>query len=80
MGSIRQVLSGIWRAWKRVGQFIGEIIGRVFLMVFYATIVLPFGLGVRLFADPLDTRREKPPAWRARGSPDPTLESAYHQF
>jgi hypothetical protein len=45
----RQVLAGIWRAWKRIGRAIGDLIGRFVLTVFYFTIFVPFAVGVRVF-------------------------------
>lgn len=81
MDGIKQVLSKIWKAWKAFGEFIGNIVGRVFLMVFYLTIALPFGLVMRLFNDPLDIKeRTKRPVWVERKSPEPTIDVAYKQF
>ena len=43
----------IWPAWKRFGQLMGDIVGRVVLTIFYFTVFLPFGLVSRLARDPL---------------------------
>jgi hypothetical protein len=75
-----QVLRRIWAAWKRVGQFIGDWVGRVVLTVFYFTIFLPFGLGVRLFSDPLRLRRAEGAHWLPRTTTDRTLDDARRQF
>jgi hypothetical protein len=48
----------IWLGWRRFGQWLGDQIARVFLVTFYFTIALPFGLLVRLTQDPLDTRNQ----------------------
>jgi hypothetical protein len=45
----RNVLTSIWRAWKRIGRAIGDLIGRLVLTVFYFTIFVPFAVGVRVF-------------------------------
>jgi len=66
-------LKRFWHAWKRFGQFIGDWLARIVLTIFYFTIFLPFGLGVRLGADPLDIRRH-PPEWVGRTTDDKTLE------
>jgi len=50
------ILRKIWAGWKRIGGYIGDFIGRLILTLLYFTIVLPFGLAVRLFADPLGIR------------------------
>ena len=51
------MLKRLWEAWKRLAHKIGDFQARVILTIFYAVLVLPFGLAVRLFADPLRTRR-----------------------
>lgn len=40
--------------WKRFGHLMGEIVARVVLTIFYFTIFVPFGLGVRLLGDLLE--------------------------
>lgn len=68
-------LTRLWHAWKRFGQILGDLIARIVLTVFYFTIFLPFGLGVRLFADPLDIQR-KGAAWKMRTTQVRTLKDA----
>lgn len=50
----------LWQAWKRIVRKIGDFQARVLLTVLYAVLVLPFGLAVRVFGDPLRIR--KPPS------------------
>ncbi len=81
MQAVKNFFATIWKYWKKFGQFVGDMIGRVFLMVFYLTVVLPFGVGLRLFGDPLDIRaKTKSSAWRERTSPEATIEASYNQF
>jgi hypothetical protein len=81
MEGIKQFFSTVWKYWKKVGEFLGNVIGRVFLMLFYFTVVLPFGLIMRLFGDPLDIRdKQTIPTWRERTSPEPTIEASRNQF
>jgi hypothetical protein len=47
----------LWEGWKRVGRKIGDFQARVLLTLIYAIFVLPFGVAVRLFGDPLRLRR-----------------------
>jgi hypothetical protein len=70
----------LWRGWLRFGHFMGDIVGRVVLTVFYFTIMLPFSLIVTLFSDPLDVKKDKAPAWHARTTGDRNLEEARRQF
>jgi hypothetical protein len=69
-----QALRKVWQAWKRIGQFIGDLIGRIFLTVFYFTVFMPFALGVRFFGDPLALRPAGRPKWLERSTRDLTLE------
>jgi len=59
------MLKRFWEAWKRLAHRIGDFQARVILTVLYAVLVLPFGLVVRLFGDPLRIRR-RPAEWLDR--------------
>ena len=81
MQSIVKFFKALWEGWKKVGKFIGDQIGRAFLMLFYLTVALPFGLGVTLFGDPLKVKdKTHPVRWIERTSPDSSLEASYNQF
>jgi hypothetical protein len=58
-----ELLGKIWQIWKRIGQAIGDFIGRIVLMIFYFTFFLPFGLGVRLLSDPLSIKQTSQLGW-----------------
>lgn len=74
-------LQRIWSAWKKFGQAIGDIVARVVLTVFYFTVLAPFGVGVRLFGDPLQLAdRAGGVGWRSRREADTNLEAARRQF
>jgi hypothetical protein len=51
-----------WQAWKDLAHKIGNFQARVILSIFYAILVLPFGLMARLFSDPLRIKK-KPEQW-----------------
>lgn len=70
------LLKRFWSAWKKLGQFIGDWLARIVLTVFYFTIFLPFGLGVRLFSDPLKIRAGYPLQWQERKTHDLHIEDA----
>ncbi len=74
-----EFLRKLWHAWKRFGQFIGDLLARVVLTLFYFTLFLPFGLGVTLFSDPLHARPHKP-LWHERTHGDSTVAEARRQF
>lgn len=54
-----------WRAWSRLAHKIGNFQARVLLTLLYAILVLPFGMIVRLFADPLRIKK-RPDRWLDR--------------
>ena len=73
-------LRRFWEGWKRFGQAIGDFLARVILSIFYFTIFLPFGLGTRLFSDPLDMKASgETPKWLERKTKDLTLKDAGRQ-
>jgi len=75
-----ETLRKIWQAWKRIGQFIGDMLGRVVLTVFYFTLFVPFALGVRFFGDPLAMRPSSHVKWVERTTHDLTLEDSRRLF
>ena len=80
-GNTVTVLKKIWTAWKRVGQFIGDFIARVVLSLFYFTLFVPSGVGVRLFGDPLDMKAKANHSWwLQRATRDLALDDARRQF
>lgn len=75
-----EALRKFWHAWKRFGQAIGDFVGRVVLTVFYFTLFMPFGLGVRLLGDPLSLRRHGDSKWLERKTNDLTIEDTRRLF
>jgi hypothetical protein len=69
-----EALRKFWHAWKRFGQFMGDLIGRLVLTVFYFTLFMPFGLGVRFFGDPLALRPSGHSKWLERTTKDLTID------
>ena len=51
-----------WQGWKDLAHKIGNFQARVILSIFYAVLVLPFGLATRMFSDPLRIKK-KPDQW-----------------
>jgi hypothetical protein len=77
-----RVLRTLWQAWKRFGQFMGDMVARLVLTLFYFTLFVPFGIGVTWFSDPLHLRDTAPVSWRARDGDagTPSIEDARRQF
>jgi len=74
-----KTLKRIWAAWKQIAQKIGNFQARVLLTVIYSVLILPFGLAVRLFSDPLRIKR-RPEAWLDHGDDPSTMEWARRQW
>lgn len=67
-------------AWQRllvITAVIGDAQGRVIAFLFYVTVLVPFGIGTRLFSDPL--RRKAQAAWLERPPVASALEDARKQ-
>jgi hypothetical protein len=76
-----ELLGRLWQAWKRFGQFLGDILARIVLTLFYFTVLVPFGLGVSLLSDPLRTRHSDTSSlWVLRQTGDQSLDEARRQF
>ena len=68
-------------AWKRFGlitSIIGDFQGRLFAMVFYFSVLVPFGIGSRLSSDPLRLKAQNA-EWLDRPETGRDLESAQRQ-
>ncbi len=50
-----KLLKSFWEGWKKVAKIIGNFQAQVLFTIFYFTIILPVGIGVRFFSDPLNT-------------------------
>ena len=75
-----EALRKVWEVWKRIGQFIGDQIGRLVLTIFYFTLFMPFALGVRFFGDPLAIRPPSRATWLERRTHDLTLDDSRRLF
>ncbi len=75
------MLRKLWDHWMVLARKIGKFQSRILLTFFYFVIVLPFGLGVRLLADPLYIRRRPPAdtAWLPRETRDVDLADGQRQ-
>jgi hypothetical protein len=73
-----QFLKRLWEGWKKIAHKIGNFQARVLLTVFYAVLVLPFGLAARLFSDPLRIKK-RPTEWLDHPDEPTTMEWARKQ-
>jgi hypothetical protein len=74
-------LRRVWDGWKVFATGIGNYQGRLMFAFFYFVVVTPFGLGVRLFSDPLKVRQvERATCWSERSFVKHDLETGREQF
>jgi hypothetical protein len=59
---IWKIIKRAWQAWTRLAHKIGTFQARLLLTIFYGVVVLPFGLVVRWFGDPLRIK-QRPDGW-----------------
>ena len=69
-----------WERWKRIATVVGDFQARVVLSLFYFVIVLPFGLAVRIFSDPLKLSKKQQAGWTDFAERTQTVEEARKQF
>lgn len=72
-------LKTVWKKWRAFGQMMGDFVARIFMTVFYFTIAVPFGIGVRLFKDPLRLKSRES-GWLPRETKPETLEDARRPY
>ena len=77
---MKEFLRTVWENWKRFGRFMGNLITRLILTLLYFTIFIPFGVGARLFTDPLQIKESREAFWNLRESGDKTLEEIMRQY
>jgi hypothetical protein len=75
-----KLLRKFWEGWKAFGRLLGNLVARVALSIFYFTVFVPFGLGVRWFSDPLQIKTKPASLWRPRSTTDQTLADVERQF
>lgn len=73
-----RLLRTLWKNWRRFGRWMGDQVARVVLTVFYFSLALPFGIGIRLAADVLG--KKPAPAWLPKDTGEAALDSARNLF
>lgn len=64
---------------RLIAAIVGDIQGRAIAIFFYFTVLVPFGIGSRLFSDPMHIRRNETVAWHDRSDISDSLEEARRQ-
>ena len=69
-----------WASTRAILKKIGFFQGRVLLSLFYYVFIVPPGLLVRLFSDPLGIKTQPPTFWQTWEFTSRTKEDAERQF
>lgn len=75
---MRKLFDEAWERFKIIGAIVGDGNARVISLVFYFTVLVPFGIIARLFTDPLHLKQSEP-RWIDRESVPTDLDSAKEQ-
>jgi len=73
------LLKQIWKKWRAFGRVVGDAAARVFMTVFYFTVAIPFGIGVRVVKDSVNLRSGET-RWLARENKRDSIEDARHLY
>lgn len=70
-----------WERFNLIASIIGDVQGRVIAVTFYFTILMPFGIGSRLFSDPLRLKAYsgESSSWLERPAVPNDIDSAKEQ-
>ena len=66
---LRAFFVRFWEGWKRFGKKLADFQARILLSIVYFTLIMPFGVAVRLLADPLAIKAGRRHGWIDR-APD----------
>jgi hypothetical protein len=77
---LAEIILLAWERFKVITVIIGDVQGRFIATLFYFTILLPFGIGSRLFSDPLrQNHNPDEPRWLERPPLSEQLDAASRQ-
>jgi hypothetical protein len=79
VGILREIVQLAWERFKLISSVMGDSQSRFIMVVFYFTVLLPFGLGSRFLSDPLARKSATHPAWLDRSPTAETLADAQRQ-
>jgi hypothetical protein len=74
------MLRRCWHQWKAIAHTIGTFQSRILLNVFYLLILIPFGVGVKLFSDPLRLNLQNRSHWLPKAPHGTPWDHARRQF
>lgn len=76
---MNQIVRLAWDRFTIIAGIVGDVQGRIIVTLFYFTILVPFGLGARLFGDSLHLRPGASSGWIERPPVPNDFENARRQ-
>lgn len=73
-------LRAAWLRWQAIAEAISHVQAKLLISFLYLFVIAPFAIGVRVFSDPLETKRADGSRWRPLARQTTTLEAARRQF
>jgi len=70
-------LREIWKRWKQFSLWLGSMMGRLWLTLFYFTLIVPFVIAVRMTGNSFAPHAE--PEWQPVAPPDDPKTAAKKQ-
>ena len=61
-----KILNTIWRTWKKIGRFIGIVIGYIISIIIYVVFISPVAIFIILFTDYLGIKKKVNSNWILR--------------
>ena len=79
---VPSVLGPLNRAWFKVGMLMNKIVSPVVMFVLFAIVIVPAGIIMRIFRDPLQSKRDVTASsyWRSRDTEIDSRSSMKDQF
>lgn len=75
------LLKLLWKKWMAFSLVFGTFMSRVILTVLYFLLLLPYGILIRLFSDPLQTKTvPKGTAWKPHAKIEGLLDKFTKQY
>jgi hypothetical protein len=74
------IFRAIWLRWAHFSHRLGDFQGRLLMAFVYFLVVTPFGIGMRLFGDPLGRKKGAARGWHEFHNTSQTLDESMRQF
>ena len=70
----------LWELWKKFAYAFGTFMSRVILTIMYFTVIMPWGVCIRIFSDPLNIKTFSQSGWKSHTKPPTTMQEITRQF